>query len=59
MTLLAMLRHAETAWSAEGRIQGRTDELRRNGNERSGRPGTRAAFGTATSTLSEIRTSDR
>lgn len=25
MTLLAMLRHAETAWSAEGRIQGRTD----------------------------------
>lgn len=25
MTLLALLRHAETAWSAEGRIQGRTD----------------------------------
>ncbi len=25
MTLLALLRHAETAWSAEGRVQGRTD----------------------------------
>jgi probable phosphoglycerate mutase len=25
MTLLALLRHAETAWSAEGRIQGRRD----------------------------------
>lgn len=25
MTLLALLRHAETAWNAEGRIQGRTD----------------------------------
>lgn len=25
MTLLAMLRHADTAWSAEGRIQGRSD----------------------------------
>lgn len=25
MTLLALLRHAETAWSAEGRIQGRSD----------------------------------
>ena len=25
MTLLAMLRHAETDWSGEGRIQGRTD----------------------------------
>lgn len=25
MTLLALLRHADTAWSAEGRIQGRTD----------------------------------
>ncbi|MEA3194003.1 MAG: 2,3-bisphosphoglycerate-dependent phosphoglycerate mutase [Betaproteobacteria bacterium] len=26
MTLLALLRHGETAWSAEGRIQGRRDE---------------------------------
>ena len=25
MTLLALLRHADTAWSREGRIQGRTD----------------------------------
>ena len=25
MTRLALLRHAETAWSREGRIQGRTD----------------------------------
>lgn len=25
MTLLALLRHADTAWSVEGRIQGRTD----------------------------------
>jgi probable phosphoglycerate mutase len=25
MTLLALLRHADTAWSAEGRIQGRAD----------------------------------
>ena len=25
MTLLALLRHADTAWSAEGRIQGRSD----------------------------------
>lgn len=25
MTLLAMLRHGETAWSASGRLQGRTD----------------------------------
>ncbi len=25
MTLLALLRHAETAWNAEGRVQGRTD----------------------------------
>ena len=25
MTLLALLRHGETAWSAAGRIQGRTD----------------------------------
>lgn len=25
MTLVALLRHAETAWSAEGRIQGHTD----------------------------------
>ncbi len=25
MTLLALLRHAETAWNVEGRIQGRTD----------------------------------
>lgn len=25
MTLLALLRHGDTAWSAEGRIQGRTD----------------------------------
>jgi len=25
MTLLALLRHAETAWSVEGRIQGRSD----------------------------------
>jgi probable phosphoglycerate mutase len=25
MTLLALLRHGETAWSAEGRIQGRSD----------------------------------
>jgi probable phosphoglycerate mutase len=27
MTLLALLRHGETAWSAEGRIQGRSDQL--------------------------------
>src|SRR6185503_13522050 len=26
MTLLALLRHADTAWSAEGRIQGRSDQ---------------------------------
>ena len=26
MTLLALLRHGETAWSAEGRIQGRSDQ---------------------------------
>src|SRR5258706_14230215 len=26
MTLLALLRHGETAWSAAGRIQGRSDE---------------------------------
>lgn len=26
MTLLALLRHGDTAWSVEGRIQGRTDE---------------------------------
>lgn len=26
MTLLALLRHGDTAWSAEGRIQGRTDQ---------------------------------
>ena len=25
MTALALLRHADTAWSLEGRIQGRTD----------------------------------
>jgi broad specificity phosphatase PhoE len=25
VTLLALLRHAETAWNAEGRVQGRTD----------------------------------
>ena len=27
MTLLALLRHGDTAWSREGRIQGRTDTL--------------------------------
>jgi probable phosphoglycerate mutase len=26
MTLVALLRHADTAWSAEGRIQGRSDQ---------------------------------
>jgi broad specificity phosphatase PhoE len=26
MTLIALLRHADTAWSAEGRIQGRSDQ---------------------------------
>jgi probable phosphoglycerate mutase len=26
MTLVALLRHGDTAWSAEGRIQGRTDQ---------------------------------
>ena len=31
MVLLAMLRHGETAWSAEGRIQGRTDVLLSDG----------------------------
>jgi probable phosphoglycerate mutase len=34
MTLLALLRHADTAWSAEGRIQGRSDPpLSRTGRE--------------------------
>jgi probable phosphoglycerate mutase len=33
MTRLALLRHADTAWSAEGRIQGRTDVPLRAGQE--------------------------
>jgi len=27
LTLLALLRHGDTAWTAEGRIQGRTDPI--------------------------------
>lgn len=38
MTLLALLRHADTAWSVEGRIQGRTDRpLSESGMEQAGR----------------------
>jgi len=38
MTLLALLRHADTAWSAQGRIQGRTDQpLSEAGRAQAGR----------------------